>query len=295
LQAAQITTDLDAAAVSTTNRLVTVPFAYGYITFFDNLLKITAGQIDPKAWNSGPVIDTGWDNNAAVRFEFTPSQISGLNFGFALKPPTSERPHSLGASLPIADALLESVIGVKYTGISNLELVAALKLDGDDNGDDTSKDMNASFGINYKGIPNLTTASLEVVALNLGALEDDGAGEIRLGQRVTYAINALTLQLSAREHIYTLKDRDIGLRIEPQVTYQINESLKGTLYAGIGSGNMFEDLGFEIKPSLTYTVGKATIDFIYRFNSHNGRPDLWTVAAEGDSLQTVGVNFSWSF
>jgi hypothetical protein len=160
--------------------------------------------------------------------------------------------------------------------------------------------MNASFGINYKGIPNLTTASLEVVALNLGDLEDTGEGEIRLGQRATYVISDLTLQLSAREHIYTKKEKDIGLRIEPQVTYQINKSLKGTLYAGIGSGNTFEDIGFEIKPSLTYTVGNATIDFIYRFNSHidkvnDKRPDLWTVTAEGDSLQAIGVNFKWTF
>jgi hypothetical protein len=296
LQAANIAVDSDLAAGTigdfNTSRAVTMPFAYGYITFFDNLLKVTAGHIDPKAWNSGPVIDTGWDHEAAVRFEFTPPQVSGLNVGFSLKPPTRERPHSLSAvSLPIADALLETVIGVKYTGLSILDITAALKLDGDD----AAKDMNASLGVSLKGIPNLTTAAIEVVGLNLNDLEDTGTGEIRLGQRVTYVISALTLQLSAREHIYTLKDKDLGLRIEPQVAYKINDSLTATLYAGIGSGDTFEHLGFEIKPSLTYTVGKATIDFIYRFNSHAGRPDLWTVAADGTSLQAIGANLKWTF
>jgi hypothetical protein len=280
------------------DRNVTMPFAYGYITFFDNLLKVTAGHIDPKAWNSGPVIDTGWDNEAAVRFEFTPPQVSGLNVGFSLKPSQDVVPVNVGAVLPIADSLLETVIGFKYTGLSALDIVGALKLDGDD----TAKDMNASLGVSLKGIPNLTTAALEVVAVGLNDLEDTGTGEIRLGQRVTYAINALTLQLSAREHIYTLKDKDLGLRIEPQVAYKINDSLSATLYAGIGSGDMFEHLGFEIKPSLTYTVGKATIDFIYRFNSHQnkadgsvGRPDLWTVVADGKSLQAIGANLKWTF
>jgi hypothetical protein len=210
-----------------------------------------------------------------------------------LKPFLSERPHSIvAAGAPIADVLQETVFGVKYTGLSIMDITAALKLDGDG---DVAKDFNASLGLALKGIPNLTTAALEVVALNLSDLEDTGTGEIRLGQRVAYVINALTLQLSAREHIYTLKDRDLGLRIEPQVAYKINDSLTATLYAGIGSGDMFENIGFEIKPYLTYTIGKATIDFLYRFNSHNGRPDLWTVVGEGSSLQAIGANFTWNF
>jgi hypothetical protein len=291
LQAAQITTDPAFPVVDTTNRLVTMPFAYGYVNFFNGLLKVTGGHIDPKAWNSGPVIDTGWDHERALRFEFTPSQVSGLNAGFSLKFTDWERPHSIVAGAPIADTLLETVIGFKYTGLSILDITAALKLDGDD----AAKDMNASLGLALKGIPNLTTAAIEVVALNLNDFEEAGAGEIRLGQRVTYVISALTLQLSAREHIYSLKDKDIGLRIEPQVAYKINDSLTATLYTSIGSGDVFEHLGFEIRPYLTYTVGKATLTFLYRFNSHNARPDLWTVAADGKSLQAIGANIGWTF
>ncbi|MDR3166707.1 MAG: hypothetical protein LBT93_02085 [Treponema sp.] len=294
LQAANIALDPPATTdgtANTTSRLVTLPFAYGYVTFLDNLLKVTAGQIDPAVWGTGGTLDASWDAGAAVRFEFTPAAVEGLNVGFSLKFSDLERPHSLAAGVPIADVLQETVLGFKYTGLSILDIKGSFKLDGDA---DAAKDMNAGLGIALKGTP-LTTAALEFVGVNLSDLEDTGTGEIRLGQKVVYDINALTLQLSAREYIYTLKDKDLGLWIEPVVKYKINDSLTAALNAVIGSGDMFENIGFEIKPSLTYTVGKATIDFIYRFNSHSGRPDLWTVAAEGSSLQAIGANFKWAF
>jgi hypothetical protein len=276
----------------TLNRIVTMPFAYGYVTFFDNLLKVTAGHLDPKQWNSGTLINAEWGHEGAVRFEFTPSQVSGLNVGFSLKPFGIVHPKDVN-TVKIADALQETEFGVKYTGLSILDFGGAFKLDGDG---DAAKDMNAHLWVNLKGISsNLTTASLEFVGLNLSDLEDTGTGEIQLGQRVAYAISALTLQLSAREHIYTLKDKDLALWIQPQVTYQINSSLKATLVGTIGSADTFEHIGLEIKPSLTYTVGKATIDFIYKFNSHNDRPDLWKVAADGKSLQAIGANIAWTF
>jgi hypothetical protein len=300
LQAANIALDPTATPTSdgninTTNRLVTLPFAYGYVTFLDNLLKVTGGQIDPGAWGTGGTLDAYWDAGAAVRFEFTPAAVEGLNLGFSLKFSDLERPNSLTAFVPIADVLQETVLGFKYTGLSILDIKGSFKLDGEA---DTAKDMNAGLGIALKGIPNLTTAALEFVGVNLSDLEETGTGEVRLGQKVAYAIDALTLQLSAREYIYTKKDTDIGLRIEPQVTYKINDSLSTTLYASVGSGDMFKNIGFVIKPSLTYTVGKATIDFIYRYDSHSGYKndgDYWKVAAKGTSIQAIGANFKWTF
>ncbi|MDR2101514.1 MAG: hypothetical protein LBP43_02980 [Treponema sp.] len=271
-------------------RAVTIPWAFGWVTGFNGLLKVTAGQIDGKVWNTPGKVDAGWDADAAVRFEFKP--LDGLNVGFALKPDGLVNPKDLAGGYAIADVLQETVIGVSYTGISNLTIRGSLKLDGDG---DEAKDMNAGFGINYTGIPNLTTAALDFAGLYLGDLEDDGDGEIRIGQKVTYAAGALTLQLAAREYIFTRKDTDIGIWIEPEVSYKINDSWKGTFYAGIGSGDVFEHLGFEIKPSLTYTQGKATVDFIYKFNSHDTRPDLYKVAADGSTLQAIGVNFKWQF
>jgi hypothetical protein len=290
--AVDITDPTNPGITLTTNRIVTVPFAYGYVTFFDNLLKVTAGQIDPKAWNSGTLINADWSHEGAVRFEFTPSQVDGLNVGFSLKPFAFVNPKDNANRVSVADALQETEFGFKYTGLSILDLGGAFKLDGDG---DTAKDMNAHLWVNLKGIPNLTTASLEFVGLNLSDLEDTGTGEIQLGQRVAYAINALTLQLSAREHIYTNENSDLALWIQPQVTYQINDSLKATLVGTIGSADTFEHIGLEIKPSLTYTVGKATIDFIYKFNSDNARPDLWKTKADTKSLQAIGVNLTLAF
>jgi hypothetical protein len=273
-------------------RAVTMPFAFGYISFLDKLLKVTAGQIDGAVWST-PVIGSDWDSGAAVRFEITPSQLAGLNIGFTLRPPQFEAPKGVvGTPDGLVNAFQETSIGVKYA-LDIMEIKAALKLDGDG---DTAKDMNAAFGLSYKGVPGLT-ADFDVVAANLSDYEEAGTGVIKIGEKIGYKLmeDKLDVSLAARELLYSLKDSKIGIRVEPAVTYQINDTLKAGLNVGVGSGDVFEHLGFNIKPSLTYTIGKASLAFQYTFNSHNGRPDLETVVADGKSLQTIGANFTWSF
>jgi len=89
-------------------------FAFGYVNFFKEQLKVVAGKLGESPWSAGgPDIWQELDDQVGIRFEVKPQIVPGLNVGFVLNQWNKERYFKEKETL--VDMLKETVFGISYT------------------------------------------------------------------------------------------------------------------------------------------------------------------------------------
>jgi hypothetical protein len=274
--------------------------AYGWATFVNDIIKLSAGVIDDGVWKTGGLEDYGI-SGTGLRLEIAP--ITGLNFGFMLK--------AADFNMTIKEFLSETAFGAKYS--SDLFWVAAgLTLDGTADELDTDPDLkwtgsNAipdpldptaipdykdsdhgldfQAGVGVTALPGLTV-SVEAKARNASKFND--YGQFILDEKVSYKLleDKLEVGLKAYQFFwakdgskhYSLErlpqyenDEDLSLKpyltFTPYLAYDVLPSLNAgfEVKLGLWSGMYDYELGF--KPKITYKIAeKAKLVAFYNFS-----------------------------
>jgi hypothetical protein len=87
-------------------------YAYAFASFFDNQLRLAAGNLEGSPWRAGgPDIWQALDHRIGMRVEISPAQIPGLLFGFAI----TEWNTMTYFQHTLIGLLTETTFGVTYT------------------------------------------------------------------------------------------------------------------------------------------------------------------------------------
>jgi hypothetical protein len=297
---------------------------YGWTTFLNDTIKVSAGIIDDQTWRTGGIENWGVNGNG-VRFEVIP--LPGLNLGLMLKVPTD----ALNATAK--DFFGETAIGAKYE--SDLFSVAAsVLLDGEGDGltlveklgdaygnaagkfnpttiipvsTDLTKDWNKGLvfqaGVTVAPIPGLAI-SVEGRGRNMGDFAK--YGWFWFNEAVSYTLldDKLTVGVDAKQHIY---GEDVGKAIRgdnvklsphlifvPKVGYDILDNVNVGLEANIGLWKDVYKTELSFKPNFTYTIGADTKIVAF----YNLGIAKWDFPAPGDNTETthtIQVDLIWTF
>jgi hypothetical protein len=301
--------------------------AYGWITFVDEIIKVSAGKIDDGTWKTGGLENYGV-NGTGIRIEIAP--ITGLNLGIMLRAPTDV------TNTTFKNFLSETAFGAKYE--SDLFWVAgALLLDstadgleglGDDLGVkgagnplgnlpagavDSDHGLVFQAGAGVKPIPGLEV-SIEGKAYNASKFAD--YGYFVLDEKVGYKLLSDKLEVGLKSYQYFFgkdwskginfsgpgynADPDASLKpyieLTPYVSYDVLDTLNVGVSATIGFLKDTIDYYFGLKPSLTYKVAeKAKIVAFYNFEALNFYEDMEIADRKSNKSNTIQIDMIWEF
>jgi hypothetical protein len=296
--------------------------AYGWITFVNEIIKVSAGLIDDGVWKTAGVGDYGI-SGTGVRFEIAP--ITGLSLGFMLRAPDKNLAPNF------KQFLSETAFGAKYE--SDLFWVAggliidstadnlSSKNTGSDGykwerdatapGQDSDHGLVIQAGFGVKPISGLTVS---VDGIGTNASKFNEYGQFRLDEKVSYMLmdDKLEVGLKARQEFYA-KDGTKGYKTEylrqqltfdedyaalndvgnhslkpyinfvPYVGYDVFDALNVGLEVKFGLFKDVWDYELGIKPKASYKVGDgATISAFYNFEVWDFYGDATKTGARDD-------------
>jgi hypothetical protein len=301
--------------------------AYGWITFVNDIIKVSAGKIDDGVWKTGGPEDYGIKGDG-LRLEIAP--ITGLNLGLMLRAPKP--------TLTVKQFLSETALGAKYS--SDLFWVAAgiildSTVDGLEDGYDGYESLvggkiptfadvtpgatDSDHGLVFQAGAGTTIAGLsfavEAKAVNASKLSD--RGYFILDEDVSYKLldDKLKVGLKAYQYFFGADwsegiptggkakgDADADeslkplLKFTPYLGYTLLANVDVGLEATIGLWKYVYDLDFSIKPSVTYKVGEnAEIGASYKLAILDFYDDLEIPDRESNKGNTIQVDFTWKF
>ncbi|MCL1927245.1 MAG: hypothetical protein FWG07_00440 [Treponema sp.] len=204
-----------------------LPFVYGWMKLFDDVVYLASGLIDDTSWQTTDwyIIDDVGEGLGAL-LKVTP--ISGLDLGFGAylisqQSAASNNILNYNGFLPSYDAITPKIEDAKYVFSASYTmpdvfyLGASFRLKNKAGWKDTRLDIER-YGYDYEGrqesaqligefrllsVENLTA----VVAFSLDKLEEfDVEGNTIVSQTFAYELNDLTIGLNAAEFFYNRKN-----------------------------------------------------------------------------------------
>jgi hypothetical protein len=292
--------------------------AYGWATFLNDVIKLSAGIIDDGAWGSGGM--EGYAiNGTGVRFEITP--IAGLNLGLMLRYSTDAPP-----PVTIKQFLSETAFGAKYES-DLFWLAGGLILDSDadklaTNADlkwhadvaaagapDSDQGLDFYAGAGVTALPGLTV-SVEARARNAAKFAD--YGQFVLDEKASYKLldDKVEVGLKAYQYFWA-EDGSKGLNVNPSTTaetlkpyltfnpyvaYDVldNVNVAFDVTFGLWKDNIDYELGF--KPKVTYKIGDgAKIVAFYKLDILDFYEDIEINGRKTNKGNTIQVDLIWEF
>jgi hypothetical protein len=226
-----------------------LPYAYGWVSFLNNIFTVTGGLVDDGTWNSGGAIlndDTGEGLGALVKI----SPVSGLNLGvgmYVITPQGSGDNNTI--IVPVGSAAAANDFSkfdiplnrIKYTFNAGYTMEDIFKVTlsfrtKNQTGDAVSRYSDAGsevFGSNetaklMAGVQLLAVKNLTaVIEGEIDKLEDSGVDsekdnlDFNLYETFGYKIGDLAFGLNAVQNFRPEKDveNDIGLHLNPWISY----------------------------------------------------------------------------
>jgi hypothetical protein len=127
-------------------------FAFAYINFLDDQMKITVGKIGESPWSAGgPDIWNELDNQVGIRTEIMPNVVPGLNVGFVLN--NYNNAVYLYDKDTLVDILKESVLGAAYTN-DYFHGRFSYRLDGDADVYGANEGMEMMYRLEERALKN---------------------------------------------------------------------------------------------------------------------------------------------
>ncbi|MCL2382208.1 MAG: hypothetical protein FWC64_11590, partial [Treponema sp.] len=186
---------------------LTVNGIYGWIDFLDNSLRFTMGRISSPLWvaNLDPDNEFYFDAVTGFRFEYA-TPLQGLRVGAVFRVEGNNM-----------EQLFErTIFGATYIH-PMFNTFFAYNMGGN---------AHALFGFNFTGIPDLTSAGIQVRAAHLASWDDPGfGGMVEVKQRLAYrvtrplTVSVLTGQTFFAEPSGDMPGRDMELFFTPGVSY----------------------------------------------------------------------------
>ena len=220
---------------------------YGWVTFLDNSLRLTLGEISTPAWVTrldASLPEFRFDEISGFRIEYS-TPIQGLSVGAAFR--------AYGYNL---QQVVERVIlGANYTHPLFTAVIAY----------DLGRDANALFGFNFTGLPDLT-AGFQLQATNL-AIWDDFAfgspGMLRTYYKVGYRImRPLNVYLIAGARFFARDGAGMEWMIAPGVTYRFLPNLTGDFRISFDNYEENPNNNLTITTALEYTLRGPAIFYV---------------------------------
>jgi len=224
----------------TTNPL-SINGIYGWVNFLDKSLNLTIGKISDGKWVSSLDADheITFDEITGFRLEYK-TPLPGLN---------------VGAAFTADDYTFEkfgkkTVLAASYVN-PMLNTVIAY---------DLGNNARLLWGLNYTGIDELTSAGIQLKAINLASWESPVyPGEILITEKVGYRVmRPLVVSLLLSQTMYGI-DKDTVLLFNPSVSYRLFDNLTASFGLKVESPDYFETQVISIKPCVEYRLKGAAL------------------------------------
>jgi hypothetical protein len=297
-----------------------LPYAYGWVKFLNDIVTIKGGIVDDGTWNSAGYLlgYNGGDQGEGLGALLRISPVTGLDLGFGAYVISL-----LGGAAnnflarPSFDSKVD-IDDVKYTfnlGFTVPKLLKVVASFRPESVTGNAASSRAIIGVSILAVPGLT-AILEGELDKLQNFSD--AGIINIYETLGYKIGSLGFGLNAAEYLSRVTGDDLGLQIAPWVDYALGSivpRLDVVYFIGGGltvtSGGSYGRLtGFpppaqksatvtttqydtdytvlSFRPSVKFNVGSAFVelgDAVYLVNTP-ATDSIWNV---------FYVDFKWSF
>lgn len=254
--------------LGTENDVFAFGYAYGWMSFADELLKVKAGAIDDDTWATHGDAEYDFFSVNGVQLIFAP--FDGLSFGMGAEvSPNLFEVANLEGESDISDFSDGIAFGAAYE--SELFAVQAAYL---------------LAGAAYVGVD---VSPLEVLGFTVElALDDINSDDadmlVTVDELVAWQItDSFAAELLCYQVIDTAEDADVELSFEPAVSYQVTDNLGLSL--GAGYTICGDDNSFYVKPGLGLAVSdNAEFNLFYKYDS-----------ADGEDDNVVQFDFIWNF
>ncbi|MCL2381240.1 MAG: hypothetical protein FWC64_06565 [Treponema sp.] len=138
---------------------------------------------------------------------------------------------------------------------------------------DLSANVNALFGFNFTGIPDLT-ASLQLRANRIASWDDPPIaypGSLEMYQLLGYRIaRPLFVYLIAGQTFSGVSGSDVGMEFTPGIEYRFLPNLLGSFSITVESPDYFNTTNLMLRPSIEYTLrGPAMLYAEYELRLDN--------------------------
>ena len=231
---------------------------FGWVDFLNNTIRLSVGKISDAKWVSSldPDHEYFFDKITGFRIDYK-TPLEGLSIGAAF--PANDfdfdrfvRKFIFGATY--AQALFNSVIAY-----------------------DIGNNGKFLFGFNFTGIDELTSAGVQLLAINLATWDSESPGywgEIHINEKIGYRImRPLTVSLLAGQKYYAEPNVDgddnsnLALSFALSASYRIISNLIASLTLELSSPNKFDQVDFAITPCVEYSLkGPALLYVQYEFS-----------------------------
>jgi hypothetical protein len=209
-----------------------VPFmhyASGWVNFL-NVFTLTGGLIDDGTWNSGGgILDSDQGEGLGLLLKISP--IAGLDLGFGAYAIRSLPSLANFTGSPTASQASPKINldKARYTfnaayASDAFKFVATFRPDAKDFYDPLkpatpgTESMQAIAAFHLRAVPGLTA----IVEGQFDNLQDfDKTGKVNIFETVGYSAGDLGVGLNAGEYILQAENTDMGIRLNPWVTYAI--------------------------------------------------------------------------
>ncbi|MDR0556514.1 MAG: hypothetical protein LBG43_01385 [Treponema sp.] len=312
----QAKTDKDGAPV------ISLPIASGWLTFF-NVFTLNAGIIDDSSWVSGGgILNDDMGEGLGLLLKVSP--VSGLDVGFggyAISSLGSGDNNILAAGINKNSV---NVWGAKYTFNLAYTLPDAFKFTAtfrpkNDAGGDSNRDesMKSIIGVRLLAVKNLTA----IVEAELDNLQEfDPKGKATIYETIGYKIDGLSFGLNAGEYILTKEGSDLGIRLNPWMSYAFGAIVprldfvyfmggkidgsdndeEGKYHRkGYAATNNAKDSVIAIHPSVTFNIdGKTSLEIGDVVNFEQWHTDYYGAAGHLKNSKITNVFYidvKWSF
>jgi hypothetical protein len=301
-----------------------LPYAYGWVTFFKGLVHIKAGIVDDATWSSAGYLlgRSGGDQGEGLGALLRISPVTGLDLGFGAYaislrggPDNSFLAKTtFGGTVELDD--IKYTFNLGFTIPELLRFVASFRTKNA-SGVAVAETSRALAGISILAVKDLT-AILEGEFNRLTDFSNTGA--IGVYETLGYKLGGLGFGLRAAEYLSQAANTDLAVEIAPWVEYafgNIAPRLDVTYYLGgtapiTTGGNYGRLFGYN---AVTYNTGNRLINFrpSVKFNVGTAFVELGdiiylsktaAVAAAGAAPASAGtdtlwnvfyVDFKWSF
>jgi len=233
---------------------VSIDGIYGWIDFLNNALRFTMGRISSPVWvaNLDPDNLFYFDKITGFRLEYS-TPLPGLRVGAAFRT----------EGITMGQFIRRPIFGATYFHpLFNAVLAYNMGSNG-----------HLLFGFNFTGIPDLTTAGIQVRVGNIASWDDPGfGGSVEIKQKVGYRImRPLTASLLMGQRFFAeplgdFQRRNTELFFTPSVSYTILPNLTGTFSVELffAPDNFEETRVITLNPRIEYMLrGPALLYFGY--------------------------------
>jgi hypothetical protein len=205
-----------------------IPYAYGWVKFFENVLTLSAGIVDDGTWATGGALiaRAGDDQGEGVGALVKITPIAGLDIGlgaYVIGTKGGGDNQVLTRSLASQEELTDAryTFNLGFTLPDLFKITATLRTENDSNRTPPAGSRQSTrgiVGVRILAVPGLTA----LVEGELDKLQNfSDTGTISIYETLGYKLGIIGVGLNAAQHISQATDTDPGFEFAPWVDFAL--------------------------------------------------------------------------